>query len=114
MSDTPRTDAAKEEYLSWCAYSKQYAHIPEAQDQAPPEADPFWISANLEKELTAANQEIQRLREAIEKAKSQEFFHDGLVGDLSDVPDKAHAYVLGWEDCVQEISEALNQKEDSK
>lgn len=51
MSDTPRTDAAREAYANWHAYAKLYGHIPEAMEQAPPEADPFWIAEQLEREL---------------------------------------------------------------
>lgn len=55
MSKTPRTDAAEKVYMSWQDYAKQYGHIPEAMDQAPNEADPFYIARQLETELAGAN-----------------------------------------------------------
>lgn len=69
MSDTPLTDAAQEKYSQWCEYASRYISFPEAQDQAPEEADPFWIARKLERQLTAERakykEEIKRLNEEI-------------------------------------------------
>lgn len=53
MSDTPRTDAARAVFAGWKEYAAGYGHIPEAMEAAPKYADPFAISEDLERELTA-------------------------------------------------------------
>jgi hypothetical protein len=50
---TPRTDDAEAEYHRWQEYAKQYGHLPEAMEQAPEEADPFWIARRLERQSAA-------------------------------------------------------------
>lgn len=54
QSATPRTDAAEAEYNNWLKYAEQYGHIQEAMEQAPAEADPFFIARQLERELAEA------------------------------------------------------------
>jgi hypothetical protein len=51
QGETPRTDDAEAEYHRWQEYAKQYGHLPEAMEQAPEEADPFWIARQLERAL---------------------------------------------------------------
>lgn len=81
MSETPRTDAARTVYENWTSYAKKYGHLPEAMEQAPNEADPFYIADALERELSAeraareqaerelaeARAECERLREDAER-----------------------------------------------
>lgn len=60
MSNHSETDEAYKIYLSWCDYAEQHKLFPEAQEQAPLEADPWEFCRRLESRLT---EELQRCRE---------------------------------------------------
>ncbi len=66
-SGTPRTDAAEDEHRSWVKYAEQYGHFPEAMEQAPDEADPFFIARQLERELSEARRDAELYRLLIQK-----------------------------------------------
>ena len=61
--------------------------------------------------LIAARREIADARDGAlaecRKVSEHEFFHDGLAGDLHYVKDKAHAYMMGWQDAAADIAESI-------
>jgi hypothetical protein len=80
---TPRAEDAEAEYHRWQEYVKQYGHLPEAMEQAPEEADPFWIARQLERELAAAHARVDwtiedNAKKALAVALAK---RDGSTGD---------------------------------
>ena len=88
MSNTPRTDAARKVYENWIGYAKQYGHLPEAMEQAPNEADPFYVADELERELSAERAAREQAEREREEARKE---NDALRGLLaSSAKDCAH------------------------
>lgn len=80
---TPMTDSAQATYESWNAYVKQYGHIPEAMEQAPDEADPFYVSRNLERLLAEAVGALELLKEMCDSATPWKYSEDGIKAPIN-------------------------------
>jgi hypothetical protein len=72
LSDTPRTDAAWEQYALWISYMDKYGHLEGVAEQAPADADPFHVARTLERELAAATARAESAERELRSVKQAE------------------------------------------
>lgn len=91
MTDTPITDAAEAEYARWWKWAEQNGHLEGALEQAPEEADPFWIARKLERE----NADLRRRLEETERRAYEKVCVEFIGKEVYDhSPCQAHPLEL--------------------